>query len=90
MIEAHGALVMLVGWSLWIARSHIRETFRKAVSGIDDDGVPIRYRTAWIGFGMSGLIFAFWFMAAGLTPLATLLQTVGIFVALFGVTKYAA
>lgn len=89
-VEAHGALMMLVVWSLWIARDHIRRTLCKALSGHEDDGVPIRYRTAWVGFVLSGLIFFGWCLSAGLTVLATILQTIGIFVALLGVSKYAA
>ena len=90
MLEAHGVLVMLVGWSLWIARAHIRDTWRKAVSGRDDDGVPIRYRTAWFGIAMSGLIFVGWCLSAGLTLPATLIQMVLMFIAFFGVSKFAA
>jgi hypothetical protein len=90
MLEAHGVLVLLVGWSLWIARFHIRDTIRKAISGQDDDGVPVSYRTAWLGFIVSGLIFVGWAVSAGLTLFAALLQTVLMFVAFFGVSKYAA
>jgi hypothetical protein len=89
MLEAHGALVLL-GWSLWIGRFHIRDTIRKALSGEGDDGVPVRYRTAWIGLIVSGAIFVGWCLSAGLTLLATALQTAFMFIAFFGVSKYAA
>jgi hypothetical protein len=90
MLEAHGVLVLLVAWSLWIARFHIRDTIQKAVSGDGDDGVPVSYRTAWTGFVLSGLIFVSWCLSAGLTFFAALLQTGLMFVAFFGVSKYAA
>ncbi len=90
MLEAHGVLVLLVGWSIWIARFHIRDTIRKAISGINDDGVPVSYRTAWVGFGLSGAIFVGWCLSSGLTFPAAMIQTVLMFVAFFGVSKYAA
>ncbi len=47
-LESHGAMTVLVVWSVWMARHHLMEVWRKAWSGKDDGG-PISYRTALIG-----------------------------------------
>lgn len=92
MLEAHGALVFLVGWSIWISHSHLAETFRQA-TGQDrssDEGAPVTYRTAWLGLGFSVLFLGGWCVAAGMELWATVVQLLLMFVALFGVAKYAA
>ena len=30
MLEGHGAVVFLVAWSVWVARGHLKASFRKA------------------------------------------------------------
>jgi hypothetical protein len=92
MLESNGALFLLVGWSLWISRHHLAYTLRVAFKRPpeEDDGAPVSYRTAWIGFGMSTLILAGWCMSAGLTVGATLMQLIFMFVCYFGISKYAA
>jgi len=92
VLEAHGALVLLVGWSLWISRSHLRSTLSKAADDdrTHDDGAPVTYRTAWLGLVISVLFLAGWCTTAGMTVGATVIQLALMFVALFGVAKYAA
>ena len=48
MLESHGALTLLVIWSVWVARGHLKETWRKAFLGArsEDDGAPVSYRSA--------------------------------------------
>ncbi|MBS11028.1 MAG: hypothetical protein CME19_05420 [Gemmatimonadetes bacterium] len=92
MLESHGALVLLVGWSLWISRAHLKDTLNRALSTnrSQDDGVPIGYRTAWLGLAASVLFLGGWCVSAGMDLWATCVQLALIFVALFGVAKYAA
>lgn len=66
-----GAIIFMVVWSLWMARSHLRDVFRKAFKrdcDIDDSGELLSYRTAVFGliFGMM-YIFA-WLYRAGMEP----------------------
>ncbi len=91
-LEAHGALIFLVGWSVWIARDHLRETFRKAFSGprSRDDGAPVTYRTAWLGLLCSGIFVLGFFLAVGFSLHVALIQMAFMFIAYYGVTKYSA
>ena len=91
-LEAHGAMVFLVVWSLWVARHHLKETLRKAFSGprSNDDGLPVSYRTAWIGFFLCTIFLMGWFRSVGFGLPATLLQLTMLFIAYFAVSKYAA
>ena len=91
-MESHGALVFLVAWSLWVSRKHLKNTLQRAIANnrATDDGVPVTYRTAWLGLIASGAFLAGWCMAAGMELWATCVQLLLMFVALFGVAKYAA
>ena len=91
-LEAHGALVVLVVWSVWVARGHLKETFQKAFSRrrSEDDGVPVTYRTAWLGFMASAIFMLGWFVSVGFNPPVALLQMAMLFVIYFGMAKYAA
>ena len=91
-LESHGALVFLVGWSLWVSRTHLKETLEQAASEnrTKDDGTPVTYRTAWLGLTASTIFLAGWCMAAGMELWATIVQLLLMFIALFGVAKYAA
>ena len=92
LLESHGALVALVVWSVWAARRHLRETVRVAFSQMreQDDGSPVTYRTAWLGFLASTVFLAGWCVAAGMAIPAVLVQLALLFICFFGVTKYAA
>ena len=91
-LEGHGALVVLVVWSVWVARGHLKETFQKAVSGrrSEDDGVPVSYRIAWLGFLASAIFLLGWFVSVGFNVPVALLQMALLFIIYFGMAKYAA
>ena len=92
MLESHGALVFLVGWSLWVARAHLKETLEKAFSGprATDDGAPVSYRAAWLGLAASAVFLGGWMTSAGMGFVTMLLQLLLLFICFFGITKYAA
>ena len=92
MLESHGALVFLVAWSVWVAREHLRDTFRKAFSEprSGDDGLPVSYRAAWLGFLISSAFLLGWMVSAGISVPTALVQMALLFVIYFGVAKYAA
>ena len=90
--ESHGALVFLVAWSLWVSRNHLKNTLECALTNnrAADDGTPVTYRTAWLGLAASVIFLAGWCLAAGMELWATIVQLILMFIALFGVAKYAA
>ena len=92
MLESHGAVVVLVGWSVWVARGHLKETLQKAFRRprFEDDGLPVSYRTAWVGLLGATVCLMGWCMSAGITLSATIMQMVLLFICFFSVTKYAA
>ena len=91
MLEAHGALVFLVAWSVWVARGHLKASFRKAFKEPEhDDGVPISYRTAWLGFLWATCFVLGWLVSVGFSPHVAVLQLALYFVVYFGLAKYAA
>ncbi|MCZ6633882.1 MAG: hypothetical protein O7G87_10785 [bacterium] len=91
MLEMHGALVCLVLWSLWVAREHLKETIQKAfIRPEEDDGVPVTYRTAWLGLVLSSVGLGGWMMSVGMTFGAVVGQMILMFFCYFGIAKYAA
>ena len=55
-----------------------------------DDGSPISYRSAWVGWIVSIAILFGWMNAIGISFIASLLQLTFLFVCYFGISKYAA
>ena len=81
--QGFGALCVLVPWSLWMAREHLSNVFRKAVFNareVEDSGELLSYRTALGGFLASGLFILGWCVASGMSVFValTFLSLVGI------------
>ena len=51
-LESHGAMTVLVVWSVWIARRHLIRVAKTALNGDRGDG-PISYRFAVVGLIIS-------------------------------------
>jgi hypothetical protein len=67
--QSGGALIFLAAWSLWMARSHLREVWQKArrpECDIDDSQELLSYRTAVVGFLVSLFVIVAWLMQAGM------------------------
>ena len=66
-----GGMIVFVGWGFYIARSHFRDIFRKAVlrdESIDDSEEIMSYRTA-VGLLLACCGFVFlWLLRAGMGP----------------------
>lgn len=92
MLESSGALFLLVGWSVWVARGHLANTVRLALARnrAEDDAVPVSYRSAWVGWLLSVATLAGWCVSNGMTYGTTALQLTFLFVCYFGISKYAA
>ncbi|MEE2754820.1 MAG: DUF6785 family protein [Candidatus Latescibacterota bacterium] len=90
-LESHGSLCMLVIWSLWVSRDHLRATITQASGPRSEDlGAPISYRTAWLGWMISVSILGGWLYSAGMSLLAVALTLAFLFACYFGISKYAA
>ena len=67
--QSFGALIMIVLVSLWMARSHLKKVFRKAIYNdpdVDDSNEVLSYRTAVFGLGIGLLYMGGWLHLAGM------------------------
>ena len=55
-----------------------------------DDGVPVTYRTAWVGLGLATVGVGGWMMSSGVGFWAMAGQLILMFMCYFGIAKYAA
>lgn len=88
-LESHGAMTLLVLWSLWIARRHLLHVWRCASSGERGDG-PVPYRTAALGLALTTTYLAVFMMQLGLSLQLAVGQMALMFVAYFATVKYMA
>lgn len=88
-----GAMCFLVLWGTWIARGHLKDVFRKAISAgceVDDSGEIVSYRTAVWG-GLLGLVYMFaWLHQSGMEYKTTLLFLAGSFIIYVGMARIVA
>lgn len=88
-LESHGAMTVLVIWSLWIARRHLGNVWDACRSGVRGDG-PIAYRTAVLGL-VACAIYAFGFLIRlGMSPALAAGQLILMFIGYFASIKYIA
>jgi hypothetical protein len=95
LVSAHnyGALVLLVVWSIWVARRHLGAVGRAAWSrrrDLDNPGGAMSYRTALLMLAASTVYLVAFSMHAGMTLGAAVLALLFTFVAFFAVAKYMA
>jgi len=81
--QSMGAMIVLVGFGLWLARDHLRAVFRKALVGdpeVDDSQELFSYRFAVFGL-IGGVIFLItWQWLAGLPLWASVVFLAATFV----------
>jgi hypothetical protein len=88
--QGFGALCVIVPWSLWIARGHLKDVYRKAIhntSDVDDSHEILSYRAALIGLICSGLFIVAWCVASGMSILVAVLFLAIIFLIWLGMTR---
>ncbi len=63
-----GAMIAMVAYSLYIARSHFRDIWKSAIgkANIDDSNEILSYRTAFWGFVIGSIFVLGWLMYSGL------------------------
>ena len=86
-LESHGAMTVLVIWSLWLARRHIKKVWSQAKSGERGNG-PISYRFAVIGLAACAAYACSFLMKLGMTFDLAIGQLLLMFIAYFATVKY--
>ena len=89
-LESHGAMTILVMWSLWMARHHLLYVWRCAKEGKGEGEGPVTYRMAVIGLLACSFFICGFFMSVGLSLNLAIGQMVLMFIAYFTVAKYMA
>lgn len=88
--QCWGAFVVMVLWSLWMARDHLRDVFRKAWdrrAPVDDSGELLSYRAAVVGLCLGVAYMLAWLHRAGLPYPAALLFLGCVLIAYVGITR---
>ena len=91
--QEQGGFLVFVGLSLWMARGHLRDVFRKAINPkceVDDSREPMSYRTAVVGLLLSVVFVSFWFHRLGMNWPTILLFAIGWFAVYIGIGKVVA
>ena len=85
-----GAFFVLVAWSLWTARFHLKGVWRSALgkpSDIDASDELMSYRTSFIGLAVSIIFAIFWLWRAGMGFGVACLFIVAILALYIGVSR---
>lgn len=88
--QGFGAICVLVPWSLWMARGHLKNVFRKVVfnaEDVDDTGEVLSYRTTVLGLCVSGLFIVAWCVASGMSVFVAVILLVLITIVWLGMTR---
>jgi hypothetical protein len=94
--QGFGAIIMLVLFGLWMARSHLRQVFKKAflpsaaVKHIDDSDEILSYRAAVLLLLGSLLFVGVWLWQSGLPGWITPIYLFFAFVLFIGITRVVA
>ncbi|MDE2954154.1 MAG: hypothetical protein OXR71_06490, partial [Gemmatimonadota bacterium] len=88
-LESHGAMTVLVVWSVWIARRHLIHVAKTALNGERGDG-PISYRFAVIGLIISVLYLCSFFISLGMSLSLAVVHLLLMFIAYFATSKFIA
>ena len=88
-LESHGAMTVLVVWSVWIARRHLIHVAKTALKGNRGDG-PISYRFAVIGLIISVLYLCSFFISLGMSFSLAIVHLLMMFIAYFATSKFIA
>ena len=91
--QAMGAMLVLAIFSLWTARHHLRDVFRKAMGrapDVDDSCEPLSYRSAVWAMLAGLVIIAFWLSASGMPLWITPFFVFCAFAIFFGLTRIIA
>lgn len=88
--QGFGGMIVMVVWGIWMARDHLGDVFRKALTNdkrVDDSQELLSYRTAVLA-GLLGLLYMVVFLfKTGMSLLVIVMFLFGVFVIYLGVTR---
>ncbi|HIG45599.1 MAG TPA: hypothetical protein EYQ20_03945 [candidate division Zixibacteria bacterium] len=88
-----GGLIIFVFWSVWMARGHLRDVWRRAILGsteVDDSNEFFSYRAAVFGVVFGVTYMACWLYAAGMDAGILILFLMLLFIFYIGVARIVA
>ena len=86
--QVMGAMIVLVLLGLWTARSHLREVWRQAWRGGEDDQRELlSYRVAVFGLLAALGVMAVWLWCSGIPPLGVAMFLFGAFIVYLALTR---
>ncbi len=85
--QGFGALTAMVLWGLWMARGHLRSTWRAAWAGEREDDAILPYRFAWLGAGFGLALMAVMLHEAGMEWKVIALFLFAAYVIFLGLTR---
>ncbi|MBT4141333.1 MAG: hypothetical protein HOE48_25725, partial [Candidatus Latescibacteria bacterium] len=88
-LESHGGMTVLVIWSVWIARHHLKKVWEAAWNGGRGDG-PVSYRVAVVGLAVCTVYLCGFFMALGMSFKLAVVHLLLMFIAYFATSKFIA
>jgi hypothetical protein len=92
-VQSMGAFATIVGAGFYLARSHLREVWRKAVTGapeVDDSDEVVSYRTAVFGLLACGTYLVVWHAATGMEASFIPVFLAGALIMYLGITRVIA
>jgi hypothetical protein len=88
-----GVIIIIVLWSLWGSREHLRQVFRKAMgkaSELDDSREIIPYSVAFWGLIMGVVLLGIWLAASGLSAFWVVIFLLVSLILFLGITRIVA
>jgi hypothetical protein len=92
-VQSMGAFFVIVGASLWMARSHLSGVYRKAIyddPAIDDSDEIVSYRTAFFGFIICATYLFVWHVSTGMEIRYVPIFLIGALIMYLGITRVIA
>jgi len=85
-----GAMIVLVGSCIWVARAHLKDVFKKAFKGdksIDDRDEALSYRTSVFCLILGLIFIIIWLNASGLSLFHTLIFVLFALIIFIGLSR---
>ena len=92
-VQSMGAFTTVVTASLWMARTHLKDVWRKAVHRdprVDDSDEIVSYRTALFGFAICATYLFVWHIGTGMEVVYAAVFLVGVLIMYLGITRVIA
>ena len=85
--QGFGAMTAMVLWGLWMARGHLRNVVRQAISGPRGARELLSYRAAFVGMLLGIAYIVWWLRSAGMEMTMALVFVFAAYVIFLGLTR---